>query len=167
MVQFRGSPAVKRRDARIVSWFTNTYRMNTKLLLAILVSAVAAFLAGWLIFGIGLMGYYEANTVHYEGLMKSKDDMNLGLIFVGNLLFAAMVSWACSRMGVNTILGGLVAGGIMGALVYASVDVMFMAFMNLYSNNMVVVVDILANAVWAAIIGAVAGWMLGMGKKAA
>lgn len=140
--------------------------MNTKLLLAILASGVAAFLLGWLLFGIALMGYYEANMIQYEGLMKSEEEMNLGLIFVGNLLFAALVAWSCSRMGATSLVSGFMTGAIIGGLVYASVDVMFMAFMNLYTGTTVVIVDVIANAAWAGCIGAVAAMVLGSGKKA-
>lgn len=140
--------------------------MNTKMLLAILASAVTAFLLGWLIFGIALMGYYEANMIHYEGLMKSEEEMNLGLIFVSNLLFASLVTWACARMGANTMMGGLMTGATIGALMFASVDVMFLATMNMMTSSTVVIVDILVNAVWGGAIGAVAGLVLGSGKKA-
>lgn len=140
--------------------------MNTKMILAILASAVAAFLAGWLLFGIAMAGYYEAHMLHYDGLMKPEEEMNLGLIFLGNLLFAAMVTWVCSRTGATSLMKGMTTGALLGALIYSSVDLMFMAMMNLFSGSTVVIVDIVVNTVWAALVGAVAGLVLGSGKQA-
>lgn len=141
--------------------------MNTKLLIPALAAGVAAFLLGWLIFGMGLMGYYEANMTHYDGLMKPEADMDLPLMFMGNLLFASLITWIASRSGASTAMGGLVTGAVVGLLVYASMDIMFLAMMNWFQNTTVIIVDILANTVWSAGIGAVAGFMLGRGAKAA
>ncbi len=140
--------------------------MNTKVLLAGLAGGIAAFLLGWVIFGMLLMGYYEANMIHYEGLMKGEGEMHLGLMFLSNLMLSMMLAYVCSRMGVNDLKGGLVAGAIIGFLVYLSVDLGFLAMMNMFASNTMVVVDVLANTVWAALIGAVIGLVLGRGKVA-
>ena len=88
--------------------------MNTKVLLAGLAGAIAAFLLGWVLFGMFLMGYYEAHMIHYEGLMKGEGEMNLGLIFLSNLAFSMMLAYVADRMGVNDLMGGLMAGAIIG-----------------------------------------------------
>ena len=75
--------------------------MNTKLLVAVLAGGVTAFLLGWLLFGMLLMGYYESHMIPYEGLMKGEADMNLGLMFGSNLLFATAIAWISQRAGVN------------------------------------------------------------------
>ncbi len=141
--------------------------MNTKMLLAALAAGVTGFLLGWVIFGMALMGYYEANTIHYEGLMKGEGEMNLLLVLLANLVFGVLLAWAASRMGITTLQGGLVAGAIMGCLVYLSIDLMFMAMMNMFANHTIVIVDVLANTVWAAGMGAAAGFVLGTGKASA
>jgi uncharacterized membrane protein len=140
--------------------------MNTKVLLAGLAGGIVAFLLGWVIFGMLLMGYYEANMIHYDGLMKGEGEMHLGLMFLSNLMLSLMLAYVFSRMGVNDLKGGLIAGAIIGFLVYLSVDLGFMAMMNMFANNTMVVVDVLANTVWVALIGAVVGLMLGRGKAA-
>ena len=66
--------------------------MNMKVLIAALVGGVVAFLLGWLIWGTLLMGYYEASMIHYEGLMKTEGDMNLGLMFLSNLTLSLLMS---------------------------------------------------------------------------
>ncbi|MBK8613372.1 MAG: hypothetical protein IPN85_07735 [Flavobacteriales bacterium] len=116
---------------------------------------------------MALMGYYKANTIHYEGLMKADGEMNLVLVLLANLVFGTLVAWAAKRMGITTLQAGLVAGAIIGCLVYLSIDLMLMVMMNWYANHTIVIVDVLANTVWAAGMGAVAGFVLGTGKKSA
>lgn len=141
--------------------------MNTKTLLAALAGGVTAFLLGWLLFGMLLMGYYESHMMHYEGLMKPMEEMNLGLMFGSNLLFATAIAWIGQRAGVNTLMGGLVTGATVGLLFYASVDLGFMAMMNYFKDHTIVLVDVLANTAWAAGIGAVVGLVLSRGAKTA
>jgi hypothetical protein len=141
--------------------------MNMKVLVAALAGAVAAFLLGWVIFGMALTGYYEANMNHYEGLMKGEGEMNLVVMFISNLMFSLFLAYAANRMGVSDLMGGLVAGAIMGFLIYLSVNLSFLSMTNMFANNTAVVVDALANAVWAGGTGAVIGLVLGRGKKAA
>ncbi len=140
--------------------------MNTKVLLAALAGGIAAFLLGWVIFGMLLTGYYDANMIHYEGLMKPQAEMNLGLMFVSNLMMSSALAYALHRMGVSTLLGGVIAGAIIGFLFYLSVDLAFMSMMNMFSNSAMVLVDVFANTVWAACVGGVVGLMLGRGTKA-
>lgn len=138
--------------------------MNTKVLLAALVGAVVAFLLGWVIFGMSLMGYYEAHMIRYEGLMKAEGEMNLVLMFCSNLCLSLVLTYAAHRMGVNDIRGGLMTGAVLGFLFFLSVDLGFMAMMNMFADTTMVIVDVLANTVWTAGIGATIGFMLGRGK---
>lgn len=141
--------------------------MTTKVLLAALAGGIAAFLLGWLIFGMLLMGYSEANMVHYDGLMKGEGEMNLPLLFISNVQIALLLAYIGHRMGVSSLVGGLVMGTIVGFLFYLSVDLSFLSMMNLFANRTMVVVDVLANTVWTAGVGAVVGLMLGRGKSTA
>ncbi|MCB0780853.1 MAG: hypothetical protein KDC03_15235, partial [Flavobacteriales bacterium] len=93
--------------------------MNTRVLLAGLASGVAGFLLGWVIFGMLLMNYFEAGVIHYEGLHKPEEEMNLGLVFLSNLLFGLMLAWVCDRSGSRSAGSGLVVGAIVGFGVYA------------------------------------------------
>ncbi len=137
------------------------------MLLAGLAAGVTGFLLGWVLFGMLLMGYYEANMESYEGLMKGEDEMDLLVLFLGNLLFGILVAWASWRMGATSAMGGLRVGAVIGALVYASMAMFFYSMWNLYIGSTVMVVDVLANTVWAAVMGLVAGLVLGAGKKTA
>lgn len=141
--------------------------MNTRMLLAALVGGVVAFLLGWLIFGLLLASYMDAHIVKYEGLMKPQEQMNLGLMFVNNLLVALLLAWALGRMGVKDFKSGVVAGAIMGFLFYLSVDLGFLAMTNLFDGPGMVVVDALANAVLTGLVGGTIGLMLGRGTAKA
>ncbi|MBK8499460.1 MAG: hypothetical protein IPL52_11755 [Flavobacteriales bacterium] len=141
--------------------------MNTRVLIAALVAGVVGFLLGWVIWGMALMGYYEANMIHYEGLMKAEGEMNLALMFVSNLCVGVVVAYACDRMGAKTLASAAVASAIIGFFFYLSIDLSFMSMMNMFSNTTVMVVDVIAYTVWIAVMGAAAGAVLGMGAKKA
>ena len=96
--------------------------------------------------------------------MISEGEKNLVPILLADLVFGLLLAWAAHRMGINTLQGGSVAGAIIGCLVYLSVDLMFMATMNMYANHNVVIVDVLASTVLAAGMGAAAGFVLGYGE---
>lgn len=139
--------------------------MNTRVLLAALVAGVVGFLLGWVIWGMALMGYYEANMIHYDGLMKAEGEMNLGLMFVSNLCVGVVVAYACNRMGAKALVSAAAASAVIGFFFYLSVDLSFLAMMNMFANTTMLVVDVLVNTVWIAAMGAAAGAVLGMGAK--
>lgn len=138
----------------------NPINMNTRVLLAGLASGVAGFLLGWVLFGMLMMDYFEAGVMHYEGLHKPEAEMNLGLVFLSNLLFGLVLAWVCARSAAHGAIPGLVVGAVVGFGVYASMGLMFLAFMNWYTTMSVAVVEVIANTAWSAAMGAVAGLVL-------
>lgn len=141
--------------------------MNARTLMAALAGGVAAFLLGWLIFGILLMGFMEAHMLQYPGLMKGEGEMNMGLLFLSNLVVSVLLTWAFGRMDVADVQGGLLHGAIIGLLFYLAVDLSFLAMMNMFDGPLAVAVDVIANTVWTAGIGGVVGFMLGRGRAKA
>ncbi len=132
--------------------------MNNKVWLAALVAGIVSFLWGWIIFGIALMGFYTANTTVYEGLIR--EQMNLPVMFLSNLLWGFLMAWLYSRFaGRKSAVGGLVMGAVIGLLTAAWLDLNFLANWNLYTPALLGV-DVLANALHSAGVGAAAGWML-------
>ena len=141
--------------------------MKTKVLLAALVGAVAAFLLGWVVYGMLLEDYYKANSTEYAGLMKTEEEMQIWAIFLFNLAWTSMFAWAFDKMPGTTNFGaGFVAGAILSVLIGLSYDLMFYAFMNLYAP-VLIFVNIIINAVFGGIVGGVVAWMLGYSKKPA
>lgn len=138
--------------------------MNMKVLVAAFVAAVAAFLFGWLIFGILLADFYSANTTVYAGLMKDPPDFLM--IFLSNLFSAFLLAFIFQRWaGINSARDGAMGGFIIFLLIAVSFDLFLYATMNLFSP-LVIVVDVISNAVFGALIGAITGYILGTGKKA-
>lgn len=139
--------------------------MNTKVLLATLAAAIAAFLFGWVVFGILLDDFYKSNTPVYEGLMKNPPD--LLMIFLSNVFNAFLISYIFNRWaGIRTAGEGAQAGFIIVAITALAYDLMTYAMMNLLTP-MVMVVDVIGSGAFGAVIGAVAGLVLGSGKKVA
>jgi hypothetical protein len=141
--------------------------MNSKTIIAAVVGAIAAFLLGWLVWGMLLMDYYAKNTTQYEGLMLPESEMKLWAIFISNLAGSTMTAWVFSKMNLRSFGGGFQAGLIIYALIAISFDFMFYSMMNWYANSTVIVVDILVNAVFGGIIGGIIAMMLGRGSSTA
>ena len=139
--------------------------MNTKTIIAALVGAVASFLLGWVIWGMLLMDYFQANTIQYEGMMLPETEMKLWAIFVSNLAGGFLFAWLFSRMNIKTLAAGAQAGAIINLCIAISIDMMFYSMMNWYANATIIVVDILVNAFFGAVIGGIIAMMLGRGEK--
>jgi hypothetical protein len=139
--------------------------MNTKVLIATIVGAVAAFLFGWIVFGLLLDDFYKSNTPVYEGLMKNPP--NLILIFLSNLVNAFLLAYIFNRWaGIRTAGEGAQAGFIIFAITSLAFDLMMYATMNMLTP-LVMVVDVVGSGAFGAVIGAVVALVLGSGKKVA
>ncbi len=143
--------------------------MNTKTLLAALAAGVFSFLLGWVVWDmLGLMDYFAKNTTaEYNALMKGPESMSLPGLFLSNLVMGLLLAWALGRMNASTWMGGLVAGAMFGALITLSYDLFFHSMMNMFTGTSIMVVDVLVAAVTTGLTGAVAGFVLGTGKKTA
>jgi hypothetical protein len=137
--------------------------MNTKLILATLAGGILYFLLGWVVYGMFLMGFYQANTVVYDGLYKEMP--NLILLFLANLAMAFLIAWIFQKWAnISTLSGGFTAGLLIGFLIGLTNDLMFYSMMNLYTSTLLFV-DIIVAAIVIGIVGACIGWVLGIGKK--
>lgn len=110
-----------------------------------------------------LMGFYQANTVVYDGLYKEMP--NLILLFLANLAMAFLIAWIFQKWAnISTLSGGFTAGLLIGFLIGLTNDLMFYSMMNLYTSTLLFV-DIIVAAIVVGIVGACIGWVLGIGKK--
>jgi len=136
--------------------------MNTKMLLAALGGAVTFFILGWIIYGLLLMGFFEANSIHYEGLMYEMP--NIFLIFISNLATAVLLAYIFDNWAnFRTFSKGFMGGVIIGILIAISYDLMSLATMNLM-NTTAVFVDIIAGTIIIGITGGIVALILGTGK---
>lgn len=141
--------------------------MIIRVLAATVAGGIVIFFLGWLIFGVLLMEFMKAHTINYPGLLKEPmpDMIPLAL---ANLAWAWLIAfifdyWA----GIKTFVAGLKGGALIMFPLILGLDLMYLAFMNLYQGFTPLIVDVTASTVIGAIGGGVIGLVLGMvGKKA-
>jgi hypothetical protein len=140
--------------------------MNTRILIAAFAGAVIYFLLGWLVYGILIVDFFAAHSMmqYYVGLEKMPP--NLIGIFISGFAFCLLLAtifgnWA----NITTLKNGAMAGTAIGLLIGIYVDMSLYSTLNLYGRQ-VVVVDVLLNALFGAILGALIAWILGYKKSA-
>lgn len=135
--------------------------MNLRVLVAAVVGAIIMFFLGWLIFGIALQSFLQANTIQYPGLMKEPMPDMLPLV-LSNFAFAWLYAFIFDQWaGVRTFVGGALAGITIAIPLAIAIDLQYLAFMNIYRTITVLFVDVAAVAVMNAITGGVMGFILG------
>ena len=138
--------------------------MNTKVLLAALAGAVTTFLTGWLIYGIALKGFFEAQMVESaKGVMRTEPGMLY--IFLGCLSWSLLLALLYSRWaGITTLKCGAIAGAWISFLIALGANLFSYASMDAFQFPSVIV-DALVNAVQGALAGGVIGAVLGYQAK--
>lgn len=135
--------------------------MNSRVLLAAIVGAVAHFLLGWVIYGMALMSFMNAQMTPAGAAVMRAEPIIWGYA-VGSLAWAFLLAWIFSRYTtITTFNGGMMAGAVIGLLTALSVDMNMYAGMNAWTGMTGLFVDLLANAVISGIVGGVVGMMLG------
>jgi len=139
--------------------------MNIRVLAATLVGGITMTLVGWLLFGIILASYFKANMISYANLEKTPPDIIPLLLF--NFAFAWLIAFVFDYWAtISTFVGGLKGGVLIMLPIGIAISFKHMAFMNLYTGYVPVILDILIVGVIGAIAGGVIGLVLGMlGKK--
>lgn len=139
---------------------------TTKMLISGIAGGIAAFFAGWLIYGMLLMEFMAQNSGSATGVMRADADMVWWALIAGNLLTGILYSYIFNRWAnISTLSAGLSAGAIIGLIMGAAFDLTMYGTSNILALN-AVWVDVAASAVLGAVTGAVVGWVNGMGKKA-
>lgn len=133
--------------------------MNTnKILVAGLIGGVFSFFFGWLVFGILLKDMMPSGMA---SVMRPEADMIMWAMIVSNLVWGLLmafifVQWA----NISTWMSGAKAGAILGLLIATAYDMNFYAMSTLFTLQDVVM-DIVMNTLFVAVMGAVVGWWLG------
>lgn len=140
--------------------------MLVRVLAATVAGGIAFFVLGFLIYGLLLDPYMKANMIQYPGLMKEPMPDWAPLVasnLVNALLFAFVFDyWA----GIRSFVGGLKGGAILMFLTAVTLDLQFMAFMNMWKGGpLPVIVDIIGATVLGALAGGVIGAVLGLMNK--
>jgi hypothetical protein len=140
--------------------------MMKKLCLAALAGSVVQFLLGFLVYGLLLASFMDANTIHYEGLMK---DMNSAsfiiLIFLAGLVMSTLIAFIFQRWAkFDKFSAGFTGGMVLGFFISLSYDLSSYSMMNLVSVGGFVV-DVIVATILTGIVGGTIAWVLGMKGK--
>ena len=137
--------------------------MNTqKILIAGVIGGVFAFLAGFVIWGLLLK---DVSPSGMDNVMRGDENMVWWALVVSNLLWSFLLAYIFVQWAnISTLQGGAVAGGLLGFLISAAYDTGMYSMTTLFELKDVLM-DIITNTVWTALIGAIIGWWLGRGAN--
>lgn len=137
--------------------------MKKNVVFATVASTIVAFFLGWLIMGVLLANFYSSNAGTATGVMKEVPEM--WALIVSNLVFCLLLVLIFDRMGVNDLMSGAIAGAWISFLFMLCVDLSFYAMTNI-QNLTITFVDPFVQGALGALVGGVAGWVLGKFKEA-
>jgi len=128
--------------------------MDKKVLIGGLVGGIASFVLGYLVWGLGLSGYYEANTNQCMGL--GGDEMIWWSLIAFNLVWGFFLALVLSWSGAASFGDGLVKGAMVGFLVSLAIDLSFYSFTTMFTGGLTALaVDVAVNTIFMAVIGGV------------
>lgn len=127
-----------------------------KLLIGTIVGGVVGMLAGWLIFGMGLVGFMSGN------IAATKETDMLWLVS-GHVVFAGLISYIFLQWaGIKTAVSGAKAGAIIALLAGLGTNWIWHGTSDLFPGGCVAtLVDAVGGSLVWAIGGAAIGWVIG------
>lgn len=138
--------------------------MNTKVLLAALAGAVVSFLSGWVIYGMLLKGFFDANTMETaRSVVRGDDSMVFWALFLGCLAWSSLLALVFSRWaGISTFKAGAIGGAWVMFLAALGANLFSFASLDV-TTIQAALVDSVVNAVQGVLVGGTVGWVLGYG----
>ncbi len=130
-------------------------------LTAIIAGAVAFVLVGGVVYEVLLGGFYEANLGSATGVLR--DIPVAWALIIGQLGYAAMLTYVFLHAGVRSARGGLKTGALFGLLFGLAIAFDLYAVTN-WSTVVVAFVEPFVTAVRFAVAGTAVGWALGRGS---
>ena len=138
--------------------------MIARLVVSTVVGGIVLTALGFLLYGLLLSGYMQANTNQYVGMNKIPPNwvMLIGAHFVFALLLSVVAEcWAKAR----NFPSGLKIGLIVAFLVAAWADSMFESMFDIFKGAAPMVVDVIVGTALGGITGGVIGLILGKMDK--
>ena len=131
--------------------------MKLRLLLSGIAAAVIYFLLGWLFYGMLFAEFFMNNAGSATGVFKGEDEMNLLVIFIGDLAWGFLLTTILGCwFKVKSIGDAAMKGLVLGLLMTAGFDLIMFGTSNLM-NMTSTLVDILLGGVMSGIAGLVVG----------
>jgi hypothetical protein len=137
--------------------------MSLKILRGTLTGSIVYFFLGWLVWGVLLMGFMEANS--NTSLSRPMEEMLWWAIIIANLITGFLTTLILNWAGAKSYLDGLRIGAIVGVLLALSIDLSYYSMTTLISNVSYILVDALANGVVAGVAGALIVLLWGKAKS--
>lgn len=139
---------------------------NKNYFLAAIVGGITFFLLGWLIYGVVLMEFMNANSglspEVFAKFNRTEAEFIWWALILANVasgfLMATILSWG----QITSAAGGAKAGAIVGFLIAISFDLLFYSMTNVFTAS-TLLVDIIASTVMTTIGSTIIGWLLGKG----
>lgn len=123
-----------------------------KLLIGGIAGGIVFFLLGWLVYGTLLTDFMRHNPGKIG--LTGRIEPDYLYLSIGQLLYGFLLAYIFLKANVHSIAGGIVTGAIVGGLMAAAVDFTMYGTTIILSKKLVLA-DVLAAAVMAAIAGAV------------
>lgn len=139
--------------------------MLTRMLASTVAGGVTLFVLGFVIYALILDNtVIKPNMNPLPGL--TNEEPVLAPLILANLVSAFLLTYIFDRWAsISTFVGGLQGGAVVWFLISLSVQLMSVAFMNVYQNYIPAVADVVGSTVMGAIAGGVIGLVLGKMKK--
>ncbi|QQS42825.1 MAG: hypothetical protein IPM63_07795 [Acidobacteriota bacterium] len=138
--------------------------MVVRFLVCAIAGGIVIFVLGFLIYGLALAGWIQANTVQYPGLIL--DPPNFVALAISNIVWAGMIAFVADNWANARNFGaGMKVGGILMFFSAMAVNLQNTAFMNIFENMLVPVVDVAGVTFMGVFAGGVIGFILGKMTK--
>lgn len=138
--------------------------MKTKrILFGGVAGGIAFFFIGWLVYGILLRDFAEAN--YNQSISKPDGEMVWWALILSNLAYGFLFSYVFSLGNIRNLKAGAMAGAILGLLMALSVDLGMYSMNDIYLGFFPVVVDVLVYVVLSAVIGMIVAYFMGLVKE--
>lgn len=121
------------------------------------------FFLGWLVYGILLMDFYEANG--NQTINRPMEEMVWWALIVSNLLSGFLLAIVFDWTNTTDVLEGMKKGAILGFLMSASFDLSMFSMTTWFIGKRLLVVDIGVSTLFVAVGGAVIAWVMNRGSK--
>jgi len=133
--------------------------MNVKrLVIGSVVGAVLLYVLGIVIWEYLFSDFFNANGGGAVGV--TRPEMIVWSLVLGTLLYGVLVTLSLEWSGSKTLVGGLITGAIVGALLWGTADFTHYA-LNTMNNLTATVADTLLEGVRGGITGAIVAFVLG------
>jgi len=136
-----------------------------KILLAGLLGSAAAFLMGFLTYGMLLKDFFEANQGTATGVMRGDADMLWGPMILGHLAWGMLYAIIFGRLAnITTFASGVKTGALLGFLMSLGYNMLMLGSTNI-SSKTGAAADIVMATIVTAVMGGVIAWYLGRGTS--